>query len=226
MIEVYAIQTIIENDFLKFREELISKLPPFSRELLKKYKRTKDKQRSLLGELLTRTILSKKLKIPAEQVIIEKSEKGKPYLVNNNDLHFNISHSGDWVVAAFASTEVGIDIENIKPVNFRIAERFFSKKEFAALEKKAGKEKINFFFDLWTLKESYLKLLGKGLTKSLSSFTVIESNREFSLKENNKDEMNDVFFKQYQIDKDYKLSVCSFSDKFCEELKILNFMEL
>jgi len=226
MTKVYAIQTIKENEFLKFREDLISKLPPLSGKLINKYKRTKDAQRSILGELLTRSILSKKLKIPAEQVIIEKSVKGKPCLVNNNDLHFNISHSGDWVVAAFARTEVGIDIEKIKPVNFRIAERFFSKNEFSALEKKAEKEKLNFFFDLWTLKESYLKLLGKGLTKSLSSFTVIESNRNFSLKENKKDEMHEVFFKQYQIDKDYKLSVCSFSDEFCEELKILNFMDL
>ena len=219
MVEVYAIHLIEKKEFIQIKQSLISKLPDSSREIINKFKRPSDLQRSLLGDLLSRTILCDKLKLPTDQIIIGKSLKGKPYIKNCNDLFFNISHSGDWVVVAFSDSEVGIDVEKIRPVNYRIAERFFSNIEFFELDKKTGKEKLNYFFDLWTLKESYLKLLGKGLTKALSSFTIINSGNSFLL-QGDKSEIAKVFFKQYYIDTEYKLSVCSFSNEFSDEVNI------
>ena len=225
MVEVYAIHLTEEKEFLQIKQSLISKLPDSSREIINKFKRPSDLQRSLLGDLLSRTILSDKLKHPIDQIVIEKSMKGKPRLEKNTGLFFNISHSGNWVVASFSDSEVGIDIERIKPVNYRIAERFFSKEEYLELDIKTGIEKLNYFFDLWTLKESYLKLLGKGLTKALSSFTIIKSGNGFLLQED-KSEIAKAFFKQYNIDTEYKLSVCSFSNDFSDEVKIKVFEDL
>lgn len=225
MVEVYAIRIIEEDDFANLKGRLLKQLPESSLETINKYNKSADLQRSLLGELIIRNILSKKLAIQKKDIAIEKSNKGKPFLLNNPNYFFNISHSGDWVVAAFGSKEVGIDIENIRQINFRIAERFFSKEEFSELDKMEGQEKLNFFFDLWTLKESYLKLIGKGLTKYLSSFLVKISKQGIKLIDEDI-ELSKVFFKQYYIDNNYKLSVCSFSPVFIDELKILSISDL
>jgi len=124
------------------------------------------------------------------------------------------------VVSDFGKTSVRIDVEKIKPANFKVAERFFSKAEITDINKLEGFEKNKYFFDLWTLKESYLKLLGKGLTKALNTFTVRNSADGFTLKDTfGKTEK--VFFKQYYPDDNHICSVCSFSNQFIEKPEIL-----
>ncbi|MBN2172881.1 MAG: 4'-phosphopantetheinyl transferase superfamily protein [Bacteroidales bacterium] len=218
MVEVYAIRLIEQDQYLKIREELISRLPDPAKLRVKRFKRAHDEQRSLLGELLVRTVLSRKLSLEPKEINISFSEKGKPY--TGYDLRFNLSHSGEWVVAAFGNTTVGIDIEQVKTTDFKVAERFFSKAEVADLNRLTGKAKESYFFDLWTLKESYLKLLGKGLTRALNTFTVKKTDNFINLEDlTGKDEK--VFFRQYYPDEHYICSVCSFSDVFDENLKFL-----
>ena len=232
MVEVYAIKTINDEDFLKRKEALLLQLPESSRKTIQRYKNVIAMQRTLLGELLARRVLSEKMSIRPEMIDIKKAEKGKPFVAPTHGItqsrpvsKFNISHSGDWVVAAFDNKEIGIDVEKIRQIKYNIAERFFSKEEFWELDKKTGRAKREFFFDLWTLKESYLKLIGKGLTKSLNSFSIYRLNSEFRLKEG-KTEMYSVFFKQYTLAYDYKLSVCSLSQDFDDRLKILSVSDL
>ncbi len=220
MIEVYAIKILPENEFLKLKNKFLSLLPSEVNQMMQKFRMVNVLQRSLFGELMTRQILADKLKRETNSFIFNKMEKGKPYL-EGNPVYFNISHSGEWVVAAFCnSVEVGIDVEKIKKVNFEIAERFFSKKEKMELFAKTGDEKLRYFFDLWTLKESYLKLLGKGLTKPLNTFTVTGNNGKFLLLNDN-DEVRNVCFKQYGIEKNYKISVCSYANEFQDGIKIV-----
>ena len=122
-------------------------------------------------------------------------------------MHYNISHSGDWVVMALSDKAVGIDVERVRSPQYRIAERFFSPTELAALNRLEGDEKARYFFDLWTLKESYLKLLGKGLTQSLGSFTVANHGAGFQLLIGGK-AIPDVHFSQVIVDPAYKVSIC------------------
>jgi 4'-phosphopantetheinyl transferase len=225
MVEVYAIRILEDNDFEGFKDRLLSQLPDSSQQKINRYKNLPDLQRSLLGEVILRKKLAEKTGNYTNEISIEKSEKGKPYLIENQNHYFNISHSGKWVVVAFANEDVGVDIEKIRPINYRIAKRFYSKTEFAKLDKKKGQEKLEYFFDLWTLKESYLKLLGKGLTKSLSSFTIQKSENKFSLKDG-QSEISSVFFNQYVLDPEYKLSVCSFSSGFTNKIKMLAISDL
>ncbi|MDE6791170.1 MAG: 4'-phosphopantetheinyl transferase superfamily protein [Clostridia bacterium] len=103
-------------------------------------------------------------------VQIENGEHGKPRLVQPEGLSFNISHSGEWTVAAFSDCEVGVDIEKIKPVDTRLADRYFAAEEREALAQSDGAQDL--FFRFWTVKESYLKALGTGLSRPLNSFTV------------------------------------------------------
>ena len=103
-------------------------------------------------------------------VQIENGEHGKPRLVQPKGLSFNISHSGEWTVAAFSDCEVGVDIQQIKPVDMRLADRYFAAEERETLALSQCAQDL--FFRLWTLKESYLKALGTGLSRPLNSFTV------------------------------------------------------
>jgi 4'-phosphopantetheinyl transferase len=69
------------------------------------------------------------------------------------------------------------------------------------------------------LKESFLKLIGTGLTRSLSSFSIYHDGAEFRIKERNKPNASNIFFKQFPLEEGYKLSVCSSYQFFAEKIK-------
>lgn len=225
MVEVFAIKLITEDNYIKARKELLSFLSEPLVSKIERFKRLNDEQRSLLGELLSRVVIRKKTGIKINDLNIIKSDKGKPELQNIPGFYFNVSHSGEWVVLAIAKAAVGIDVEKIKKPVYRIAERYFSKTELENLNSLSGSLKQSYFFDLWTLKESYLKMLGKGLTKSLGSFTINGSNGNFSLFEN--ESLNEeVILKQFTLDPDYKLSVCSLDGKFTPTVQYVTVSQL
>lgn len=225
MIEVFAIKLVEDHVFEAQKEGLLGYLPIEGQEAVLRHKTNKGAQRTLFGELISRKIIQNKTSIPTQEIHFNKTIKGKPFL-HNSPIHFNVSHSGNWVVLAVADIDIGIDVEVLRDVNYRVATRFFSKDENLLLEQLQGKDKTNLFFDFWTLKESYLKLLGTGLTKSLSSFTIVRDEDNFSLKENLKNKHEAVYFKQYDLAEDYKLSVCSYKDDFDEQPRIYSIQEL
>jgi 4'-phosphopantetheinyl transferase len=104
------------------------------------------------------------------------SQPGKPRLADERTrLRFNLSHSGERGLLAVASgREVGADIEAMrKNVEFdQLAERFFSEHERDTLRRLPPEKKVPAFYRCWTSKEAFLKALGIGLSRSLSSFDV------------------------------------------------------
>ena len=216
MVEVFAHKLIDTHSFLGEKDEYLAMLPAKAKQRVLQYVRTEDLQRSLFGELLVRRMVSEKLNIPFGEIEIGFSSKGKPMLKGKNDLHFNLSHSGHWVVCAIANKPVGIDVEVIQPGKLKIAKRFFTDTEIKDLRSKEEQEQLHYFFDLWTLKESYLKVLGKGLTLALNSFSVVNEGNKFRIKIDTK--FIDVHLKQYFIEEVYKLSVCAYDSKFAEKI--------
>lgn len=67
---------------------------------IEKFINKKDKIRSLIGEILIRTIIAKGLGIKNRQIAFAKNQYGKPYLKEHPEFDFNMSHSGDFVVCA------------------------------------------------------------------------------------------------------------------------------
>jgi len=126
-----------------------------------------------------------------------KNEKGKPYIKNSN-IFFNISHSGQYVVLAQSSYEIGVDIQKHKKQNLDVARRFFAKSEYEHLMSVNDKNKE--FFRLWTLKESYMKALGKGFSLPMCDFEI-----KF---ENDKPFIEGCKFFEYTFIEDFSLAVC------------------
>ncbi|CAI8733179.1 MULTISPECIES: 4'-phosphopantetheinyl transferase family protein [Bacillus] len=131
-----------------------------------------DAQRSLLAEIMIRLYVIKTLKMPNEDIQFMHNDYGKPFLKNIAEFHFNISHSEDWIVCSIHHGPVGIDIEKIVPFNLEIAKQLFSEIEYMDLLEKDEKERLSYFFELWTAKESYVKAVGKGLSIPLNSFSL------------------------------------------------------
>ncbi len=62
-------------------------------------------------------------------VVTATGQWGKPFLVKPAGVFYNVSHSGDWTVIALSDGEVGCDIQQVKPVDLRLAGRFFTAEE-------------------------------------------------------------------------------------------------
>lgn len=223
MIEIYAI-SINENYPKNEFETIIKFLCKEKQEKLKRLKFFEDALRTLAGEIIIRNIVKRKYKINFEDIIFKKNINGKPYIDNIKGFHFNISHSGKWVVCAISDALIGIDIEKIKETNFKVAKRFFSEEEYIDLSNKESVSKTEYFYDIWTLKEAYLKAIGTGLTVPLRSFTLKKENKDICIKTKDKD--YNWNFNQYEIDKDYKLSLCAENEGFPCEIKKLTLDEI
>lgn len=113
------------------------------------------------GLLLTKTFGSQSVNK------IKLNAHGKPYIENGS--FFNLAHSGNFVVLAVDSKPVGVDIEQHKERNFEaIARISFHEKERALLKRSSDRQKT--FYELWTLKESYMKAVGRGFNLPPTSF--------------------------------------------------------
>lgn len=131
----------------------------------KNYKNEDDRKLSILSSLLLDKAL-KKHDLSERDMKYTFNAYGKPYFANAEDLHFSISHSGEYAMVVLSDKEIGCDIQQIKDINLSIADRFFT-----AEERKYVKCTED-FFRIWALKESFIKAVGKGLAIPLNSFTI------------------------------------------------------
>ena len=110
-------------------------------------------------------------RIPAELQALRFAEGtyGKPYLPDCPEVHFNLSHSGNHAMCIVSPNPVGCDIEQVdrrqKQIDMVIRCLAESEQRLAAVS-------AVHFYRIWTLKESILKLSGKGLQISLKSFEI------------------------------------------------------
>ena len=102
-------------------------------------------------------ILKKDYKIEDCPEIL-RDEMGKPYL-EGNILHFNVSHSGEYLAIAISNQPVGIDIQGLKEIKEGMYRKVVQPEELSLI----GENRQKDFLKLWTLKESFVKAEGKGL---------------------------------------------------------------
>ncbi|NLN64429.1 MAG: 4'-phosphopantetheinyl transferase superfamily protein [Clostridiaceae bacterium] len=217
MIQVAAVSLVDPLDTRQF-DKLIKTVSMEKRRRIYRFRMHEDAQRTLLGDILARYLVCKQHNVKNCELVFGTNAYGKPYLLNDTRIQFNISHSGKWVVCSLHHLPVGVDIEQIKPVDISIAERFFSKSEVQSLMNKCISEREAYFYELWTLKESYIKAVGKGLSIPLNSFAInIEQGGNINIY--NINGSNRYFFRQYSIEKGYKMAVCSQKNEFSDSVE-------
>lgn len=120
-----------------------------------------------------REILGCYLDEAPENIIFTYEKHGKPCVINNRNLHFNVSHTGDWGILAVSLSPVGVDIEQYSGRSFiGIGENLFSETEQQALITQTPATQAALFFRIWALKEAFIKANGCGLSYPLQQITV------------------------------------------------------
>ena len=142
-----------------------------------KLKRAETANQRIVADALARNALSEIGGIKPDEIIFSENEFGKPY-AENVDAHFSVSHSGDAVICAVSERPVGIDIEKIRDVRFKTAERFATAQELEYIG-----ENTERFFEIWTLKEAYFKCIGTGLDASIKDVSFKISGNEIECSE-------------------------------------------
>lgn len=186
--------------------------------IIKKYFNKRDKIRTLIGEILIRTIIIQELKINNNNIKFSRNQYGKPYLENYPEFNFNISHSGEYVLCVWDNKFIGIDIEEIKPIECdKIAKNFFTKKEIAYILNQDVEIQLNKFYEIWTLKESYIKCCGQGMSIPLNSFSIeVDQYKHIKVFSNN--EYGEHTFKLLDVDLGYKASICSLNKEISNNI--------
>lgn len=207
MIQVFVLQLEEVQYNSEFQDTLLQYLPEAGKLRVKDRLNNSSKLQTVAGELLARYSVGHYLGNPYQEIKLQFGEKGKPHIGNLENVHFNISHSGNYVVCAVSTAEIGIDVERIRKVNLRIAERFFSPSEIDDLMACDEENQMQYFITLWTIKESYLKAIGRGLTQHLNSFTIVKSNNSYLLTGN--EEAEGYGIETLQLNHEYMMAVCS-----------------
>ncbi|MDN4083990.1 4'-phosphopantetheinyl transferase family protein [Paenibacillus polymyxa] len=216
--EIYAIDTS-KPEAEEHYELLVNQVSLEKQHKLDRFLHREDALRGLYADVLLRWLVCRQLKIPNASLQFTYNAFGKPSLLNAPAFHFNVSHSGKWVVCAIDDHPLGIDIEQLRPIDFEVGRVCFSDTEYDALMQQDAESRLAYFYDLWTLKESFVKAEGQGLTLPLKSFS-FELEARPSIGFTTEGFTTEYcHFKQYELDPDYKMAVCAAHDHFAQEVQ-------
>lgn len=132
-----------------------------------------DRSRYIAGRAGLRHILSTYLERDPANLSFTYNAWGKPELAGATSLHFNLSHSADHALLAVCTmAPIGVDIEDIRPLQEDVASHFFTTVECEDLACLPEADRLNGFYRCWTRKEAFVKAHGAGLSLPLDSFDV------------------------------------------------------
>ncbi|CAG0920150.1 unnamed protein product, partial [Notodromas monacha] len=166
--------------------QLASFVSTVEKERIQRFVFQRDAKSALIGRLLARRAVCESLSIPWNEIILERTERGRPFVPHCESFDFNVTHHGDWVLLAaesfpkFSSSSppiiprVGVDVMKLEsrdrsPLDFvTIFKRQLSVREWDYV---VGDRDyvLNRFYRIWCLKESYLKADGCGISRDLPS---------------------------------------------------------
>lgn len=193
--EIYTVKVQEKDDLLQTYPSLQRYLTVNELESIKKFRNQNDRNVKMVSRILLKYLLAKKQGMALEEVEVYSNPYGKLF-VKKSSFQFNLSHSGN----------MGVDIEELVPVFLETAKLFMSEAEYKyslnQLEESLRKE---FFYKVWTAKESLLKAAGTGIT---SQITQIHLPINSDIMEMNHQDCC-YFFHHGKLDADYMYSICT-----------------
>ena len=166
-LETYYVSDFTNEMYLNW----LSVLPKEKQMKIQGMKDEKNRFRSVIGYMLAVKILCKNYGIEKSKIEFFFDDNGKPF-VRNAEIFISISHSDDLVICAVSDSPIGVDIEKIRKVHLGTARKFCTEDEkvyiFGKVPdendfKNATEDTLIRLFEIWTKKEAYGKMLGKGI---------------------------------------------------------------
>jgi 4'-phosphopantetheinyl transferase len=176
---------------------LLSQLPNKLQQQIIRINHEQTRYSKLLGLLLLSTALEDFGYSTQLLSTMEYGDHGKPFIPNA--FEFNIAHSGSIIICAISKTQIGVDIEQIRPVSFENFTSNLTTPEIQMLER--TNDSNDLFFDIWTKKEAFSKALGLGMTIPFSH--VILDGHKISYKNET------MYSHSIDLKKGYSACVCS-----------------
>jgi 4'-phosphopantetheinyl transferase len=207
-----------DYDLSSLQSECLAWLTEPELQRFRRFQFDRHRKQLLLGRALMRTALSiYDSSIAPADWIFTQNKFGKPFIGNSgaDSLYFNLSHSaGKAVLAVSRCEQVGVDIESANKARriAAIAKRYFSEREAAALLSLPESLQHSRFYDLWTLKEAYIKACGMGLAIPLQHFSfefLAEDRLGVAFDAQRNDDESAWRFWQISAGADYKLAVAA-----------------
>lgn len=148
------------------------------------YRFEKDKKLCIAADMLLRRALKECCGIT--EFTVAEGEYGKPYLAGGGAF-FSVSHAGRLAAVCVSDKEVGVDVEQIKPVKTSLVKHFCAPADIdyifgsVSYEKKeiGDEQTLRRFFEIWTLKEAYGKYTGRGLCEEIRKKSIRDIPHEF-----------------------------------------------
>jgi 4'-phosphopantetheinyl transferase len=145
------------------------------RERADRFHFTHDRQHYVVGRGILRQLLERYSGTAAKAIQFSYNPQGKPALVDNSVLQFNVSNSRDVALIALTLHQrIGVDVEYRRTLSdmIQVARSSFSANEFQQFMRLPAEIQPEAFFNCWTRKEAYIKAIGEGLSHPLDSFDV------------------------------------------------------
>lgn len=176
--QIYMLE--IKNSGDIFPNQLLEYVSETRREKIRRYRFKEDQLLSLYGALIVRMGVSEAADIDNNLLSFNTEKNGKPYLENNKNIHFNLSHTKNYILCGISfNNQIGVDVERVaNSVPYDIVKRCFHTNEVYHLNQLTGEEKADFFYQVWTKKEAYIKFYGLGLSMDLQKIDTLQQNEE------------------------------------------------
>jgi 4'-phosphopantetheinyl transferase len=165
--------SLTDPQLLQSYQELLT---PDEHERRQRFRFEKGRHEYLVTRALVRTVLSRYAAVAPRDWRFVSNEYGRPEIAGpaSVSLRFNLSHTDGLIVCIVAlDREVGVDVEHLERPGetVEIADHFFSPTEVRALRALPEGQQRRRFFNYWTLKESYIKARGMGVSLPLDQFS-------------------------------------------------------
>lgn len=169
----------------------------------------------LISRVLVKSVLADKLGIAPYEVKLHLHPNGKPFVQGSKAVYFNLTHSVDVIILAVTEEgEIGVDIERVdREFDWMRVDSVLAPSEIEWIK---GNELIDpfsvyqRFFQIWTLKEAYIKCTGDGMSRHLKmlNFHVLSERIQFLDSTNNAQKTEEYYFESYIYDSNFIFSIC------------------
>jgi len=191
-----------------------------------------DRDGFVAAHALLRATLSDYFARPPQDWTFVTGAWGKPRVEASDAsarLCFNLSHTrGHVAVAVALDREVGVDVERVSPsrADEEVARQLFAPAEFADFQEEPEAGRAEAFFDYWTLKEAYIKAVGRGVALPLKDFAFTRDPLRISFAPTLEDTPSRWLFRRFRPEPDVAMALAARRGPGAEPLVNLRQVEM